>query len=405
MFLEIMVFVLMGIFAGFLTGMLPGLHPNTVFYIVMSFPFLMINTNPYLALAFIISLAVSNTFFDFIPSILLGAPEEDSVLSVLPGHKFLLEGRGCEAIFLTTVGGVGVMVFTVLALPFMFFLIPSLYSLLRPGMHVILAIVVFWMIYGDRRRMPAFIIFFSAGLFGLLALNSFPSGTGMFAALTGLFGLSTIFVSIMTRVRIPEQRETKVVEAGWARGVLTGWLAGMIAGLLPGIGSSQSGVIASQFTRAKLREFLVALGGINTSNIFFTFVVFYVIGKTRSGAALAVSQIMYEFTLMDVNFIIVVGLMSCFFSAVATVKTGNLLVVLMRKINYACVMIFTFSALLLSVLFFTGIIGFMISLSGMALGVLSISLGVKRTHLMGFLILPTILYFSGHMPLALNFLW
>jgi TctA family transporter len=47
----------------------------------------------------------------------------------------------------------------------------------------------------------------------------------------------------------------------------------------------------------------------------------------------------------------------------------------------------------------------MVSVTGTFLGLLAISTGVKRTHLMGFLVLPTILYFSGLDPLFVGIFW
>lgn len=405
MFLEILLFVFLGIAFGIVTGLIPGLHPNTIFTLIFSLAFLFTGLPVQLILAFVVSLAVSNTFFDFIPTILFGAPEEDSVLSVLPGHKLLLKGRGYEAIFLVTMGGLGVMLLTVFSLPALFFFLPLIYTTIKPVIHIILLSVVAWMVYTERKPLHALSVFILAGIFGLLTLNSFPSEEVMFPALTGLFGMSTVLVSVMTRVKIPPQKIQKEVQGDWLKGSVTGWLAGLLAGLLPGIGSSQAGIIASQFLRAKLREFLIALGGINTSNIFFTFIVFYVIGKTRSGAVWMISQIIDYFTLADVYLLIVVGILTSLISGLLTIKASKFLLNRMRNINYTRMMSFIFLGLITLVFIFSGLIGLLVSITGMFLGLLAISIGIKRTHLMGFLLLPTIAYFSGLNPLFFGILW
>lgn len=405
MFLEILLFVFLGIAFGIVTGLIPGLHPNTIFTLIFSLAFLFTGLPVQLILAFVVSLAVSNTFFDFIPTILFGAPEEDSVLSVLPGHKLLLKGRGYEAIFLVTMGGLGVMLLTVFSLPALFFFLPLIYTTIKPVIHIILLSVVAWMVYTERKPLHALSVFILAGIFGLLTLNSFPSEEVMFPALTGLFGMSTVLVSVMTRVKIPPQKIQKEVQGDWLKGSVTGWLAGLLAGLLPGIGSSQAGIIASQFLRAKLREFLIALGGINTSNIFFTFIVFYVIGKTRSGAVWMISQIIDHFTLADVYLLIVVGILTSLISGLLTIKASKFLLNRMRNINYTRMMSFIFLGLITLVFVFSGLIGLLVSITGMFLGLLAISIGIKRTHLMGFLLLPTIAYFSGLNPLFFGILW
>lgn len=405
MFLEILLFIFLGILFGFVTGLIPGLHPNTIFTLTFSLAFLFTGLPVQLILAFVVSLAVSNTFFDFIPTILFGAPEEDSVLSVLPGHKLLLKGRGYEAIFLVTMGGLGVMLLTVFSLPALFFFLPLIYTTIKPVIHIILLSVVAWMVYTERKPLHALSVFILAGIFGLLTLNSFPSEEVMFPALTGLFGMSTVLVSVMTRVKIPPQEIQKEVQGDWLKGSVTGWLAGLLAGLLPGIGSSQAGIIAAQFLRAKLREFLIALGGINTSNIFFTFIVFYVIGKTRSGAVWMISQIIDYFTLADVYLLIVVGILTSLISGMLTIKASKFLLNRMRNINYTRMMSFIFLGLITLVFIFSGLIGLLVSITGMFLGLLAISIGIKRTHLMGFLLLPTIAYFSGLNPLLFGIIW
>jgi putative membrane protein len=45
-----------------------------------------------------------HTFIDFIPSIFLGAPNDETALSSLPGHRMLLKGLGYEATKLTAIG-------------------------------------------------------------------------------------------------------------------------------------------------------------------------------------------------------------------------------------------------------------------------------------------------------------
>jgi putative membrane protein len=402
MFFEILLSTTLGIVIGMITGLIPGFHPNNAFVMVLSLsPLLFFSTYP--VLAFIVSLAVSNSFFDFIPSIFFGAPEEDSVLSVLPGHKLLLKGNGYEALFLTVMGGLGVMLLTLASLPALFYFIPIIYFLIRPYLHYLLLAIVIWMILMEKGRRKAFAItiFLLVGLFGFISLNSLPSQQALFPALTSLFGISTLTMSILTKVRIPKQMKAREIREDWIKGSMTGWLAGLLAGLLPGVGSSQAGIIAAQFLRAKLKEFMIALGGINTSNIFFTFIVFYVIGKTRSGAVWALSQIVDKLTMNDVYLIITIGLISCFISVVLTLKIGSLFLDRMKRISYTKLTTFTLAFLIILIFIFSGFIGLLISATGVFLGLLTISLGIRRTHLMGFLLFPTIVYFAGLNPILM----
>ena len=94
--IETILFSLLGITVGVAVGLLPGMHINNILPLILSLSFLF--SSPYLLTVFIISIAVTQIFIGYICSIFLGAPDGDTALSVLPGHKMLLEGRGYEAI-------------------------------------------------------------------------------------------------------------------------------------------------------------------------------------------------------------------------------------------------------------------------------------------------------------------
>src|SRR3989344_2969649 len=108
--LEIIYFalaLLLGILAGIITGLLPGIHINLVSaFLVASSAFLLAFLSPVSIIIFIVAMTITHTFLDFIPSVFLGAPDDDSVLAVLPGHEMLLKGKGHEAIILTLYGGI-----------------------------------------------------------------------------------------------------------------------------------------------------------------------------------------------------------------------------------------------------------------------------------------------------------
>ena len=94
MLIEILLAIGLGILAGIFTGLIPGLHINLIGAIVVSFA----TKNPlgfpiYFAVG-IVAMSITHTFLDFIPSIFLGCPNEDTSLSSLPGHELLKQGKG-----------------------------------------------------------------------------------------------------------------------------------------------------------------------------------------------------------------------------------------------------------------------------------------------------------------------
>ncbi|MHA2044079.1 MAG: tripartite tricarboxylate transporter permease [Candidatus Thorarchaeota archaeon] len=104
--------------AGIATGLIPGLHVNNVALASIALQGSLISLAMFLfgwadpaleellliVSTLIIGNVVTHTFLDFIPSVFLGAPEGDTALSVLPGHRMLLKGLGYEAVKLSAFG-------------------------------------------------------------------------------------------------------------------------------------------------------------------------------------------------------------------------------------------------------------------------------------------------------------
>ncbi|MCK4714985.1 MAG: tripartite tricarboxylate transporter permease [Candidatus Aenigmarchaeota archaeon] len=408
MFIDVMIFMLLGILFGTLTGLIPGLHPNTIFMMmVSSVGVLALGVPGDLLLVFIVSVAVSNTFTDFLPSIIFGAPDPAAALSVLPGHRLLLMGRGYEAVALTVLGGIGVAALVLLTLPILVYLIPFVYGAIRPVMHILLIMVVLWMVLTEHgwKRPAAFFIFLLAGIFGFVTLNAFPSGSLLFPSLTGLFAFSTLLTSLWTRCVLPEQDIRSELGGDHRKGILVGWLAGWLAGMLPGVGAAQAGAIAAQRLRAKTEEFLTALGGINTSNILFTLLMFYAIGKTRSGAVWAISQITGSLALWDMVILVLVGVTVSFMSGATTLVLGKAILHRIRGLDYRKITAAVMAFLIVMVYLLAGAPGHLAASTGMFIGLLSVLGRLRRSHLMGYLLFPTILYFSGltsHMTVTLG---
>lgn len=404
MFIEIVASMALGIAAGTFTGLIPGVHPNTVFVVLVSGALLFSGQFPgILLLVFIISVAVSNTFTDFLPSIIFGAPDPSTALSVLPGHKMLLQGRGHEAIALTVIGGIGVALLTVLTAPLLFFMIPAVHIALGSHLHIILSIVVIWMLLTEKGwgKLAALTVLLLSGALGVVTLNMFPSGSMLFPSLTGLFALGTLLTSYHMKTVIPEQVRCSDIPGDHKTGVLLGWLGGWFAGMLPGIGASQAGVVAAQVFRSRTSEFITTLGGINTSNIMFTLIMLFTIGKTRSGAMWAISQFTRTMGVWDFALLMFTGLTVCFISGIITIKLARALLNRVGGIDYGKVTAGVIILLIFTVVLLSGIPGIIAAITGTFIGLVSINTGIKRSHMMGYLLVPTILHFSGYSPVVM----
>jgi len=121
MFIQLIISTFAGILCGIITGLIPGIHVNLISVLLISIsPLLTNHISPYALALFIIAMSITHTFLDIIPSIFLGAPNEDTALAVLPGHKLLLEGKGYEAVRLATIGSLLSLIFGILVFLYLF---------------------------------------------------------------------------------------------------------------------------------------------------------------------------------------------------------------------------------------------------------------------------------------------
>lgn len=395
--IESLLAVLAGCMAGVFTGMAPGIHVNTVSALLLVFA-ASGDINVVLA---IVSMSVVQTFVDFVPSIALGAPDSESFLSVLPGHRFLLKGEGNYAIKLTIIGGLFGGIISVLLLPvfslFIIRFVALLYAVIPALIISVLCLMVLDESPGEMRKWALVVIALSA-LLGLVVLRgNAGSGTALFPLVTGFFGVPTLLYSLKERMRIARQ---EITDNSYRPGlILSGSLMSSIAGavvsLFPSIGPNQAAFLLRKISgRISPRKYLVILGGINTSNMIFSFFVLYLMGKTRTGSAAAIKQLV-GLGFNDMLLIVAAVLIALGFGAVVTELAGKFLLAKMGRINYRALNIAVLALLVLLVLALNGLSGLLIFAAATSVGMVAIASHVKRTNCMAFLMLPTLVFYLG----------
>jgi putative membrane protein len=395
--LELFLALIIGVLFGLVAGLLPGLHPNNIIPIILGLSFLF---GPLPAAIILLSSGVVNSFVSFIPSILLGAPEDSNVLGVLPGHKLLLQGRGYEAIKLCVTGCFGGVLFSTLTLPLFVFFVPILYNFIRPNVQWILIFVVLYMILSERgkNKIYSLIVFIATGILGLIVLNNL-SDDMLFPLLTGLFGLPMLLLSIFEKSKLPESfsfEEEKIERKSLLSCISIGSLAGIIAGLLPGVGATQSTIMTQQVFQKKRdeRSFLVSIGAITSSDIVYSILALWLIGNPRSGIAVGISKLL-EVGFKEAMIFIIFILISASIATIISLKLTKIALSLLKKINYQKLCISTSIFLFILTVIFSGLVGILVLTATLAVGLVTNKIGIRRTHMMGCLLIPTILFFMG----------
>jgi len=405
MLFEILLFLCLGILFGICTGLIPGIHINLigVFLISLTASFLSF-INPIYFVVFIVSMAITHTFIDFIPSIFLGCPDTETELSILPGHELLKKGRGYEAITLTAYGSLAaIFVLLLIALPITAFL-EKFYDFIKILIPGLLILASFFLISSEKKKINALIVFLLTGILGFLVLN-LEIKEPLLPLLTGLFGSSMLIISIRDKISIPKQKISKS-KIKLFQPLLGATFASPLCSFLPGLGSGQAAIIGNAFFKilfsktsqardkdANRKNFLILLGATNTLVMGVSFLALYAIARTRTGATVAISQIIgimsKEILILSLAIILISGIASFFL----TLKLAKFLSKKISKINYSLLCELTLIVLILIVFLVSGFWGLLVLAASTILGIYCISLGVRRTNMMGCLLLPVLILY------------
>ena len=412
---------LLGALSGIVTGLVPGIHVNTVTALVLagSASCAALGLDYAALLAFICALAVSHTFFDVVPGLFLGVPG-DEAFALLPCHRMVRRGEGRAALQLSVAGsgiGLGIGLLVVLALLAFGNLIGAVEQLLRPWMFFVLAGVSVILIATDRRRGWSVFAFLASGLLGLAVFASplVAGGTdapvnALFPSLAGLFGVAGLLFAIATA----SDTARPAPAAGAARidARLTAWpgvrggVAGLLVGLLPGLGAANAAtlLLLAEKWRGRRgtedeqdRAYLVTTSSLNTAEALFAIAALYFIGRSRSGASIAVEQVLGgNVAVPDVLRIALYMTVAGVVAALILWRLGARLATWFQGVDQTGLNLAVIAFLVILISWLLGLGGLAILVAATAVGLVPLHFGVRRAQLMGFFLVPAMLFFSGY---------
>ncbi len=403
MIIEICLALLVGMIAGTITGAIPGIHINLVSAILLSLSaFLMLHfpiISPIVLVVFLVSMAITHTFVDYIPSIFLGAPDEDdTALSILPGHEMLIKGEAYSAVVYTMYGCLAGLAVILIFSPLFFYFLPVIYPYAERIMPFILILASIFLISMEKSsRSWALIIFCLSGFLGLATFD-LPLKESLLPLFTGLFGISSLVTSISKKQEIPKQqikkiKDIKIGKVSFFKSLSASFIASPLCSFLPGMGSGQAAVIGSEVAGdLDRKEFLILLGSISVIVTGLSFITLYSIGKARTGIAVAIGKIL-ELSMHDLIIITLVIIVSGICAFFITLYLARKFSSIISKVNYGYLSFAIIILLMGLVFFFSGWLGVLIAAISTLLGLLCIYCGVRRTHMMGCLIVPAILLY------------
>ena len=399
MFLEIIIAILLGCLAGVVTGLTPGLHINLVALILFSIsPLLLGYTNVIAVASFIIAMSVTHTFTDFISATYLGAPADDTALAVLPAHRLLLDGKGHEAIRLTTIGSLLCLIITIILSPLLIIIVPIIFSYLKNYIGWILLAVIVFMILREEsinKKFWAFVVVALSGILGLVVFNMPNLKDPLLPMLSGLFGVSILFLSLTQKVALPIQRTTEMIKVktiNIVKALGSGVFSGSLVSIFPGLGPAQAAVLAGQIVgKIDVFSYLILVGGINTVSMILSLITLFTIEKARNGSIIVVQQLLQNINIDILILFLGVALIAGGIATFLTLYISKVFSSIMNKVNYSVLSILIIAFIAVMVIYFSGFVGLLILFIATSIGLIPNIVEVSRSNSMACLLIPIIL--------------
>ncbi len=386
-----MLAIILGTLAGVVTGLTPGLHINLATVILLSLP---LPYSPLTLATFILSMAITHTFLDALPSIYLSAPNADTAL--LP-TKLLLDGKGHEAVRLTTQGSLLCLILGIALTPVLIVVFPKVNFALHGILGWILLGIVLYLLLRERDLNKLFwgiVTFVFAGILGLIVLNT-KMNEPLLPLLSGLFGASGMLMNLFSITEVPKQEVTDQLHPNAQETVeatALGTFAGVFIALFPGLGPSQAASLTG--FRSPLGS-LVQMGGINTVNMLTSLVTMMTLHTARNGAMVGMLSVLGMLDGKTLAFFLSVSLTVAGIATLLTLFLSRFFAQLVSCVNEKALTLFVLGVIVTLVSLFSGWFGLLILFVAASIGLIPQLTNTAKSNSMACILVPVILFLLG----------
>jgi len=383
-----------GTIVGFFSGLVPGLHQNLLIPI---FLILLSNFDKFFIISFLVSFAISQNYGNAISSYLLSSPPEDLSLSSLPSQRLAKQGLLLESLKIFVLASAISIPLNVLVTLVLHKYLSILVGSLKKYIGIILLIAIYTILFYEEDKIRSLIIFLVSGILGLYAFNILEFNKAVLALFSGFFALSQIILNLIQNVDfLKEQREDVEVRLPKDKvliGSLVSVFVGVFSGLLPSLGTSQILLLFQPIMDDRL--FIFTSAASSFSNEIFSTTSLYTIQNPRSGLGVYLEESVGKFEFTDFIICLSSFLITGSLSILIFIWTYKKIFNILKRINFKILNTLILATIISIVFYFSGFLGLLILFASTSLGILTISLNVKRSYLMGSLIFSTILIYTG----------
>ena len=360
-----------------------------------------------------------------IPSLFASAPDESTVWIVLPGQRFVLQGRGYEASVLAGIGSLGGSLALVLIAPVVQKIVPPIRQVIQPHLHWILGLVAVYVLLSEWPRgsgrgdtvwsrlwtgweslLAGAATFALSGLLGVLLFYRplVPvevSFQGLTPAFVGLFAVPWVLQNLVSRTPIPVQHtdDGAAIPPGMiARGVGAGVLGGLLAAFLPIVNGSIGGLVAGQATAQRDdRLFILSQGACKVVYYVGALLFFFAPGLrlVRGGMAAMLRPVYVPYRQTDYWLAVAATAVCGALAFCMLLWLSRLACALVSRVDHRRISWGTLMLLIALVGGTTGWGGLLIALASTGIGLIPCLFGSRRMNCMGVLLVPVLLDMAG----------
>ncbi len=435
--LPILIAVPLGVLMGGLLSLLPSLHIYNVAGLVLLFWQLTPNLFPPEAVApFFMSLVVSFAFVNTIPMTFIGAPDESATVTILPGTKYMMTGRGYEAAMLTGIGNLAGVVLLAALTPFFYLVFPYIHNIVAVHMHWILGLVMVYMLMSEwpkgvgrgdtvwariadawQNLFAGIITFAFSAVLGLIVTSksiiTHEMGfQNIMPVFVGLFAIPSIVQNLLSRERFPEQYVSKSVDLDWVtlgKSTFQGGLGGLLASYLPAVTAGIGGIIAGHATAQRGDKIFIVSGGVSKIIYYVgAFLLLFVItpltphGISRGGLSVILKPV---FTPLPGQYWVMLAsiLTAGCLSFLILVYGSILTIAVLKRIDYHKLYWAALVLLIALIYVLTGFGGLFVLAVASCIGSIPVFFHCRRSNCMAVLMVPIALNMAGYGEAVIEF--
>jgi len=377
---------------------------------------------------FMMAMVVGWTMLNTVPALFLGAPDESAIFVVLPGQKYMMQGRGYEAAALTGIGALAGIVAMFLASPLFFRALPKLRAIARPHNFWLMGLIITYMLMSEwpkgsgrqktglgrfidgwKNLAAGLVTFFLSGILGIIILEK-PMVSITYAfqnimpVFVGLYAIPWVIGNIFSKTEIPPQficTSADLDYSFWTRGGLAGFLGGMIAAFFPVVTGGIGGFIAGHVTAQRDdRIFVISQGASKSVYYIGGFLMSFIPGlyRTRGGMAWMLRPFYMPHTFEDYWRIMGVIMLSGGLSFLLLLLFSRLIIRIIGRINYRALSAVTFFLMVAVVWGMFSWMGLALMTVATGIGLIPVYYHSRRMNCMGVLLLPITLKMGGLGP-------